>query len=175
MEAFDHMADESRRELGKRVRTEVLGEAHVTRSLDEADDFSLPIQELVMDYAWGEIWSRPGLDRRSRSVLNLGLLAAGGHHHELAVHVRGAVRNGLTEGEIREVLLQTAVYAGMPVALEAFRVAGAVLAQLRDEECESAVETKPQTGNQPTGNQPPEPADRTSRPEVGSPGTRRER
>lgn len=86
-----------------------------------------------MDYAWGEIWSRPGLDRRSRSVLNLGLLAAGGHHHELAVHVRGAVRNGLTEEEIREVLLQTAVYAGMPVGLEAFRVAGAVLAELRAE------------------------------------------
>ncbi len=127
------MSEPTARERVRQIRTEVLGEAHVNASLEGADTFSMPMQELVMDYAWGEIWSRPGLDRRSRSVLNLGLLAAGGHHHELAVHVRGAVRNGLTEEEIREVLLQTAVYAGMPVGLEAFRVAGAVLAELRAE------------------------------------------
>lgn len=127
------MSNETRREQGRRIRTEVLGETHVARSLEEADEFTLPMQELVMDYAWAEIWARPGLDRRSRSVLNLGLLAALGHHHELAVHVRGAVRNGLSETEIREVLMQTAVYCGMPVGLEAFRVAGAVLAQLREE------------------------------------------
>lgn len=164
------MADENRRQLGKRVRTEVLGEAHVTRSLRQADEFSLPIQELVMDYAWGEIWSRPGLDRRSRSVLNLGLLAAGGHHHELAVHVRGAVNNGLTEDEIREILLQTAVYAGMPVGLEAFRVAGEVLAQLRDEAADATTATAT-TGaamTEPSGEQTP-PADSTTAvPTVGS-------
>ncbi len=83
------MSNETRREQGRRIRTEVLGETHVARSLEEADEFTLPMQELVMDYAWAEIWARPGLDRRSRSVLNLGLLAALGHHHELAVHVRG--------------------------------------------------------------------------------------
>lgn len=127
------MSNETRREQGCRIRTEVLGETHVARSLEEADEFTLPMQELVMDYAWAGIWARPGLDRRSRSVLNLGLLAALGHHHELAVHVRGAVRNGLSETEIREVLMQTAVYCGMPVGLEAFRVVGAVLAQLREE------------------------------------------
>jgi 4-carboxymuconolactone decarboxylase len=118
---------------GEVVRREVLGDAHVDRSLAQVSDFSRPLQTLVTEVAWGDIWSRPGLDRRTRSLLNLGMLTALNRMTELAVHVKGAVRNGCTEEEIQEALLQTAVYCGAPAALESFRVAERVLRELAEE------------------------------------------
>lgn len=115
---------------GTRVRREVLGDDHVDRSLANATEFTTPVQELVTEFCWGAIWTRPGLDRRTRSLVNLGMLTAMNRMHELAVHVRGAVTNGCTATEIQEVLLQTAVYCGVPAALESFRVAEKVLADL---------------------------------------------
>jgi 4-carboxymuconolactone decarboxylase len=115
---------------GLEIRKEVLGEAHVKRSLAAVSEFSRPVQEYVTATAWGRIWSRPGLDRRTRSLLNLGMLTALGRNHELGVHVRGAVTNGCTVEEIQETLLQAAVYCGAPAALESFRVAEGVLDEL---------------------------------------------
>jgi 4-carboxymuconolactone decarboxylase len=120
----------NRFEAGMRVRKEVLGAEHVERSLANARPFSAPVQSLVTEYCWGEVWTREGLDRRTRSLLNLVMLTALGRNHELAVHVRGAVTNGVTAEEIQEALLQSAVYCGVPAALEAFRVAEAVLEEL---------------------------------------------
>ena len=124
-------------ERGRAVRGEVLGDGHVERSLENASDFSRPMQELVTEYCWGEVWSRPGLTRRDRSLINLGMLTALNRSHELAVHTRGAIRNGCTPEEIQETLLQTAIYCGVPAAMEAFRVVeDAMLAaqdELRDE------------------------------------------
>ncbi|MCX4742196.1 bifunctional 3-oxoadipate enol-lactonase/4-carboxymuconolactone decarboxylase PcaDC [Streptomyces antibioticus] len=114
-------------DTGLKVRREVLGDAHVDRALSQADDFSGDFQEFATRYAWGEIWDRPGLDRRSRSCVTLGALVAGGHLEELAVHTRAALRNGLTPDEIKEVLLQTAVYCGVPAAGNAFRVAQRII------------------------------------------------
>ncbi len=115
---------------GLKVRREVLGAEHVDRSLQAASDFSRPVQELVTEYCWGAVWARDELDRRTRSLLNLAMLTALNRNHELGVHVRGAVTNGCTTAEIRETLLQTAVYCGVPAALEAFRVAERVLGEL---------------------------------------------
>lgn len=115
---------------GLAIRKEVLGEAHVERSLAAVSDFSRPVQEYVTATAWGQVWSRPGLDRRTRSLLNLAMLTALGRNHELGVHVRGAVTNGCSETEIQETLLQAAVYCGAPAALESFRVAEGVLSEL---------------------------------------------
>ncbi|WP_374985018.1 alpha/beta fold hydrolase [Streptomyces fradiae] len=112
---------------GLRLRREVLGDAHVDAALDGADDLTRDFQELVTRYAWGEVWSRDGLDRRTRSSVALTALTAGGHLDELAVHARAALRNGLTPTEIREILLQTAVYCGVPAANAAFRVAARVI------------------------------------------------
>ncbi|MFF9760687.1 alpha/beta fold hydrolase [Streptomyces caelestis] len=114
-------------DAGLKVRREVLGDAHVDGVLAEADAFSGDFQELVTRYAWGEVWDRPGLDRRTRSCVALTALVAGGHLEELALHVRAALRNGLTPDEIKEVLLQTAVYCGVPAASSAFRVAQQVV------------------------------------------------
>ncbi|WP_053671119.1 4-carboxymuconolactone decarboxylase [Streptomyces sp. NRRL B-1140] len=114
-------------DAGIKVRREVLGDAHVDRALAEADEFSGDFQELVTRYAWGEIWDRPGLDRRTRSCVTLTALVAGGHLDELAFHTRAALRNGLTPGEIKEVLLQAAVYCGVPAANSAFKVAQQVI------------------------------------------------
>jgi 4-carboxymuconolactone decarboxylase len=108
---------------GMKIRREVLGDEHVDRSMAAADDFSRPLQELVTQYAWGEVWSRPGLDRRSRSMITLAMLAALNRPHELKFHVCGALRNGVSKAEIGEVLLQSVIYAGGPAALDAFRVA----------------------------------------------------
>lgn len=115
---------------GMRVRREVLGDAHVQRSLDAATAFATPAQELVTEYCWGAVWDRDGLDRRTRSLLNLVMLTALGRNHELGLHVRGAINNGVTVQEIQEALLQAAVYCGVPAALEAFRVAEGVLGEL---------------------------------------------
>lgn len=120
-------------ERGLRVRRDVLGAQHVDRSLAQVSDFSRPVQEFVTEFCWGAVWDRPQLDRRTRSLLNLAMLTALNRMHEFAVHVRGAINNGCTEEEIREVLLQTAAYCGAPAALESFRVAERVLDELRSE------------------------------------------
>jgi 4-carboxymuconolactone decarboxylase len=114
---------------GLAVRREVLGPAHVDAALAKADEFTSDFQEMITRYAWGGIWTRPGLDRRMRSAITLTALVAGGHLEELALHVRGALRNGLSRDEIAEVLLQTAIYCGVPAANSAFRVAREVLAE----------------------------------------------
>ncbi|MGN9788789.1 4-carboxymuconolactone decarboxylase [Nonomuraea sp. ZG12] len=129
----DQQAD-GRFDRGLQTRREVLGAEHVDRSLARVSEFARPMQELVTEYAWGEIWTRDGLDRRTRSLLNLAMLTALGRMHEFAVHVRGAVTNGCTEEEIQETLLQTAVYCGAPAALESFRVAEKVLEEVRTHE-----------------------------------------
>jgi 4-carboxymuconolactone decarboxylase len=118
------------REQGMRVRREVLGDAHVDRAAERATPFTEPFQDLITRYAWGEIWSRPGLSRPERSMITLTALAALRQEGELALHVRAAVRNGLTEEQITEVLLQVAIYAGVPAANRAFAVAQGVLAEL---------------------------------------------
>jgi len=112
---------------GMKTRREVLGDEHVDRAVERTTEFTRDFQNLITRYAWGEIWSRPGLDRRTRSAITLTALTALGHHHELALHVRAALRNGLTPDEIKEVLLQTAVYCGVPAANRAFAVAQEVL------------------------------------------------
>ncbi|ASR36907.1 4-carboxymuconolactone decarboxylase [Prauserella marina] len=117
-------------ERGIDMRKRVLGAEHVERSLASVSEFSRPIQELVTEYCWGEVWTRPGIEPRTRSMLNLAMLTALNRPHELAVHVRGAVHNGVTAAEIQEVLLQTAIYVGVPAALESFRIAERVLTEL---------------------------------------------
>jgi len=124
-------SQESRYERGLRARREVFGAERVDRTLSAASDFTRPFQELLTEYCWGEIWSRPGLDRRTRSMLNIVMLTALNRMHELGMHVRGAVTNGVTEEEIRECLLQAAIYCGAPAALESFRTAERVLNELR--------------------------------------------
>lgn len=125
------MATNDLYEAGLAKRKAVLGEKHVERSLAAASDFARPMQELVTEYCWGAIWTREGLDDRTRSLINLAMLTALNRGHELSVHVRGAVANGVTEQEIQEVLMQTAIYCGVPAALESFRIAEATLAELR--------------------------------------------
>jgi 4-carboxymuconolactone decarboxylase len=125
-------SNSARYEQGLARRREVLGAQHVERSLAAVTEFSRPIQELVTEYCWGEIWTRTELDGRTRSLLNLAMLTALNRMHELAVHVRGAVTNGCTRDEIRETLLQTAIYCGVPAALESFRVAEKALAEIDD-------------------------------------------
>ena len=112
---------------GMRTRREVLGDEHVDRAIESTTDFTRDFQELITRYAWGEIWTRPGLDRKTRSAVTLTALVAHGHFDELAMHVRAARRNGLTDDEIKEVLLQTAIYCGVPAANHAFAVAQRVL------------------------------------------------
>jgi 3-oxoadipate enol-lactonase/4-carboxymuconolactone decarboxylase len=113
---------------GMAVRREVLGDAHVDRAVAATTDFTAEFQDFITQYAWGTIWTRPGLDRRSRSLIALTALVARGHHEELAMHVRAARRNGVTNDEIKELLLQTAIYCGVPDANTAFRIANQVLA-----------------------------------------------
>jgi 4-carboxymuconolactone decarboxylase len=117
-------------EKGLKVRREVLGAEYVDTSLKNADDFNRPMQEFVTEYCWGEIWNRPGLDRRTRSFINLAMLTALNRPHELRVHVRGTLNNGLSKDEIREVLMQTAIYCGVPASIDSFRVAREVFAEL---------------------------------------------
>jgi 4-carboxymuconolactone decarboxylase len=117
-------------ERGQDVRRAVLGAEHVERSVQGVSDFSRPIQDLVTEYCWGVVWSDDVLERKTRSLLNLAMLTSLNRSHELAVHVRGAVNNGVTVAEIQAVLMQTAVYAGLPAALESFRIAEKVLTEL---------------------------------------------
>ena len=114
---------------GMRVRREVLGDEHVDRAIERTSDLTAPFQEFITRYAWGAVWSRDGLDRRTRSAVTVALLTAQGREHELELHLRAALRNGLTEEELGEVLLHTAVYAGVPAANAAFAVAQRVLGE----------------------------------------------
>lgn len=122
--------DRSTYDRGVAMRRQVLGDEHVERSMASASEFSRPLQDLVTEYIWGSVWTREGLDLRTRSLLNLVMLTALGRMHEFGVHVRGAINNGCTPLQIREALVQTAVYCGAPAALESFRVAERVLAEL---------------------------------------------
>lgn len=117
-------------EAGLAVRRKVLGDAHVDRSMQNTSEFSREVQELVTEYCWGVIWTRPGLPLQTRSLLNIAMLTALGRNHELGLHVRGALRNGVTKEEISEVLLQTAIYVGVPASLESHRVAEQIFAQV---------------------------------------------
>lgn len=114
-------------------RRAVLGDAHVDRSMENADPLAQPLQELVTEFAWGAVWDRPGLTRPTRSLLTLAMLSSLGHHDELRVHVRGALRNGCTPSEISEVIIQSSVYAGVPAALSAMRVVVAAIADFKVE------------------------------------------
>jgi 4-carboxymuconolactone decarboxylase len=118
---------DERRERGMEVRREVLGDEHVDAAVERTSDLTAEFQDLITRYAWGEIWTRPGLDRRIRSAITLTALVARGHFEELALHVRAALRNGLTQAEIKEVLLHSAIYCGAPAANSAFAVAQRVL------------------------------------------------
>jgi len=112
---------------GLAMRKDVVGADYVNKSIAEADDFTRPLQELVTEYCWGAVWTREGLDRKTRSLLNLVMLTVLNRPHELKLHLKGALRNGCTEVEIREALLQAGVYGGVPAAVDAFRVAKEVL------------------------------------------------
>jgi 3-oxoadipate enol-lactonase/4-carboxymuconolactone decarboxylase len=121
------MTDVDRHQQGMQLRRAVLGDEHVDQALESTTPFTEDFQDLITRYAWGEIWTRSGLDRRMRSAITMTALVARGHYEELALHVRAALRNGLTPDEIAEVLLHSAVYCGVPAANAAFRVAQAVL------------------------------------------------
>ncbi len=121
-------------EDGMRVRRAVLGEEHVDRATAKTGDMTADYQNLITRYAWGDIWARPGLDRKTRSVITLTALVAHGHYAELAIHLQAALRNGLTRAEISEVLLQTAIYCGVPAANSAFEVAQRVFGDERRSE-----------------------------------------
>ena len=114
---------------GLEVRKAVLGAEYVDTSIKNADDFNRPLQDLVTEYCWGAVWTREGLSRKTRSMLNLAMLATLNRPHELELHLRGALRNGCTKEEIREVLLQVAIYAGVPAGVDAFRTARKVFAE----------------------------------------------
>ncbi|MET0440813.1 MAG: 4-carboxymuconolactone decarboxylase [Burkholderiales bacterium] len=124
------MDDRERYEAGMKVRRGVLGDAHVDRSLTKRTEFNDEFQDLITRYAWGEIWTRPGLPRHTRSLLTLGLMVALNRSDEFKLHVRAAFNNGVTRDEIKEVLLQCAIYAGVPAANSAFHMAEEVFAQM---------------------------------------------
>jgi 4-carboxymuconolactone decarboxylase len=120
-------------ERGLEIRKSVLGSEYVEKSLANADDFTLPLQRLVTEYCWGACWGREELPKKIRSLLNLAMLACLGRNHELKIHTKGAIRNGCSKDEIREVLLQVAIYCGVPAAVDSFRVAKEALAELEAE------------------------------------------
>ncbi len=126
--------DEARFEQGLAARKAVLGEDYVTRSLEQADDFNREFQELVTEYCWGTCWGDPTLDRRQRSLLNLGMIAALNRMHEFELHFRGAIQNGLTRNELKSILMQIAVYCGIPAGVECFRIARKVFAEMDADE-----------------------------------------
>jgi len=115
--------NKDRFEAGLEVRSAVLGSEYVGKSIQNADEFNQEFQELVTEYCWGEVWTRPGLDRKTRSIINLAMLTALNRPHELQLHIGGAIRNGVTQDEIKEIFLQTAIYCGIPAAVESFRIA----------------------------------------------------
>jgi 4-carboxymuconolactone decarboxylase len=115
--------DKETYERGLEIRKSVLGQEFVEKSIASADDFNRPLQELVTEYCWGAVWGREGLTKKTRSIINLAMISALNRPHELKMHVKGALRNGLTREEIREVLLQVGIYCGVPAAVDSFRVA----------------------------------------------------
>jgi 4-carboxymuconolactone decarboxylase len=117
-------------EIGLQIRREVLGAEHVDKSISQADDFSRPLQELVTEYCWGAVWSRPGISRKMRSLINLAMLTALNRPHEVKLHLKGALNNGCSNEEIMEVLLQTAIYCGVPAAVDSFRLAREVFSEI---------------------------------------------
>ena len=119
-------------EKGLAIRRSVLGKDFVDNAFATADDFNRPLQELVTQYCWGEIWGRPGLDRKTRSMLNLAMLSALNRPHAIKAHVKGALANGLTKDQIKEVFLQVAIYVGVPAAVDSFRIAREVFKELGD-------------------------------------------
>jgi 4-carboxymuconolactone decarboxylase len=117
-------------EKGLSIRKSVLGAEFVDKAFAAADDFNRPLQEIVTQYCWGEIWGRPGLDKKTRSLLNLAMLSALNRPHEVKMHIRGALTNGVTKEEIREVFLQVAIYCGVPAGVDSFRIAKEVFTEL---------------------------------------------
>ena len=117
-------------EKGLKTRREVLGAEYVDNSIRNVDEFNRPMQELVTEYCWNEIWNRPGLDRKTRSIVNLAMLTALNRPHELKLHVKGAINNGLSKNEISEIFLQTAIYCGVPAAIDSFRTAKEVFKEM---------------------------------------------
>ena len=115
---------------GLAMRRQVLGSEYVDASIKNATDFNIDMQELVTQYCWGDVWNRPGLERKTRSFLNLAMISALNRPHELKLHVRGAINNGLTKDEIKEVFLQVAIYCGVPAAIDSFRVASEVFKEM---------------------------------------------
>ena len=115
---------------GLAIRRAVLGSEYVDKSIAAADDFTRPLQEIVTQYCWGEVWGRPNLERKTRSLLNLAMLSALNRPHEVKLHVRGALNNGVTKEEIREVFLQVAIYCGVPAAMDSFRIAKEVFQEM---------------------------------------------
>jgi 4-carboxymuconolactone decarboxylase len=126
----DAMDNKELFEKGLGIRREVLGADYVNNSINTADDFNRPFQELVTEYCWGAVWGRPGLPRKTRSMLNLAMLVALNRPHELKLHLRGALTNGVSKEEIQEVLMQTAIYCGVPAAVDAFRTAREVFKEV---------------------------------------------
>ena len=124
------MSDGSLFEKGLKVRKEVLGEDYVNKSIAGADEFTRTMAEWSTEFCWGALWTRPGLDRRTRSIVNLAMLGALNRPHELKLHVKGALKNGLTKDEIKEILLQIGAYCGIPACLEAFRIATEVFKEV---------------------------------------------
>ena len=122
--------DKERFEKGLGIRRAVLGTDFVDNAIKTADDFSRPLQELVTEYCWGEVWGRPGLERKTRSMLNLAMLAALNRPHEIKLHVRGALTNGVTKDEIKEIFLQVGIYCGVPAAVDSFRIAREVFKEM---------------------------------------------
>ncbi|MFF2856357.1 4-carboxymuconolactone decarboxylase [Peribacillus sp. NPDC058002] len=108
---------------GLEVRREVLGTDYVDNSINNANDFNMDLQKLVTEYCWGEVWTRPGISRKTRSIINIAMITALNRPHELKLHIQGAITNGVTKEEIKEVLLQTAIYCGVPAAIDSFRIA----------------------------------------------------
>ncbi|WP_068297740.1 carboxymuconolactone decarboxylase family protein [Pararhodobacter sp. CCB-MM2] len=117
-------------DLGMTIRRATLGDAYVDRAVAGIDDFTDDLQTLVTTYCWGEVWGRPGLDRKTRSTINLAMISALNRQHELAAHVRGAINNGLTKQEIKEILLQVGIYCGVPAMVDSFRTAKTVLGEI---------------------------------------------
>jgi 4-carboxymuconolactone decarboxylase len=125
--------DQKTFDVGLEIRSSVLGRSHVENAMRNADDFSQPFQELVTEYCWGAVWGREGLPRKTRSLLNLAMLGALNRPHELGLHIKGALRNGVSKDEIREVFMQLAIYAGVPAGVEAFRVARQAFAEFEQQ------------------------------------------
>ena len=117
-------------EIGLQIRREVLGAEYVDKSISQADDFNRPLQELVTEYCWGAVWSRPGISRKMRSLINLAMLTALNRPHEVKLHLKAALNNGCSKEEIMEVLLQTAIYCGVPAAVDSFRLAREVFSEI---------------------------------------------